>query len=147
MYICTCMNSFRNCALLGVFTQNLCCMTGLPDSIFLKQKIKIWVNFIRAFNGISLEEVGIIFAHLVYFTDIWYHLWPFGIFPTVLVRITEKNLATLLYDRMWVVRHKIHDSRKHFFSPQKCDFFPPEFGGHRLRLENIRPLVRIHYRV
>jgi hypothetical protein len=27
-----------------------------------------------------MEDVGIIYDHLVYFTTIWYIFWPFGIF-------------------------------------------------------------------
>jgi hypothetical protein len=42
-----------------------------------KPKIPIWVNF----EGLAMENVGILYGHLVY---ILYHclifLWPFGIF-------------------------------------------------------------------
>jgi hypothetical protein len=51
-------------------------------------------------------EVGIFNDHLVYFTGISYHLGPFGIFgwligtfsPAYVLRITEKNLATLVHN-------------------------------------------------
>jgi hypothetical protein len=39
--------------------------------IFSIQKLPIWVNF---------EDVGTLYGHLVYFTAIWYIIWPFGIF-------------------------------------------------------------------
>jgi hypothetical protein len=50
-----------------------------------------------------MEDVGILYVHLVYFTAIgnithiaiWYILWSFGIFFPVLVCCTKKNLATL----------------------------------------------------
>jgi hypothetical protein len=32
-----------------------------------------------------MEGVGIFYGHLVYFTAIWYILWPFGIFVGSLV--------------------------------------------------------------
>jgi hypothetical protein len=51
-----------------------------------------------------MEDVGIIYGHLAYFTAIWYSLWPFGVFYSyihiwynfpILVSCTKKNLATL----------------------------------------------------
>jgi hypothetical protein len=36
------------------------------------------------------------YGHLVYFTTIWYILWPFGTLFPLLVCCTKKNLATLL---------------------------------------------------
>jgi hypothetical protein len=33
-----------------------------------------------------MEEVSIFYVHLVYFTAIWYNLWPFGIFVGYLVQ-------------------------------------------------------------
>jgi hypothetical protein len=44
---------------------------GLPDGIFSKTKIQIWVNFGGSCN---LPKM------LVYFMSIWYILRPFGIF-------------------------------------------------------------------
>jgi hypothetical protein len=50
-----------------------------------------------------MEDVVIFYCHLVYFTAIWYILWPFGvdycnlvyIFP-IFVCCKKKNLATLV---------------------------------------------------
>jgi hypothetical protein len=49
-----------------------------------------------------MENVGIFFGHLDYFTVIWYILWPFGnvmviwyIFPRFVPRV-KKNLPTLI---------------------------------------------------
>jgi hypothetical protein len=50
-----------------------------------------------------MEDVGIVYEHLVNFTANWYTLWTFGIFCStyfgiffpVLVCCTMKNLATL----------------------------------------------------
>jgi hypothetical protein len=49
-----------------------------------------------------MEDVGILYGHLVYFTAIWYILCTFGLFYShlvyffpVLVCCTKKNLATL----------------------------------------------------
>jgi hypothetical protein len=42
-----------------------------------------------------MEDVCILYGHLVNFMDIWSILWTFGLFSSVLVRCTEKNLATL----------------------------------------------------
>jgi hypothetical protein len=55
---------------------------GLPDGIFSSQKIPIWVNFVRSFNG---EDVGIFYGNLVCCVYIWYILWSFGIFCIHLV--------------------------------------------------------------
>jgi hypothetical protein len=48
-----------------------------------------------------MEDVGIFYVIFVYFTSVWYTLWPFGIFYgylvifSVLVWCTKKNLAIL----------------------------------------------------
>jgi hypothetical protein len=48
-----------------------------------------------------MNDVGMFHGRFVYFTAIWYSLWPFGIFVViwhvfpVLVYRTNKNLATL----------------------------------------------------
>jgi hypothetical protein len=42
-----------------------------------------------------MENVGIFFGHLVYFTANWFVLQPFGIFPPILACCVDKNLATL----------------------------------------------------
>jgi hypothetical protein len=71
----------------------------LPDGIFFKPKIPIWVIFYE----LALEGVGIFYSHLVYlqtFGVIYAHLvyyWLFCTFSPVLVSISEKNLATLLW--------------------------------------------------
>jgi hypothetical protein len=31
-------------------------------------------------EGLAIENVGILYDHLVLLKDIWYSLWPFGIF-------------------------------------------------------------------
>jgi hypothetical protein len=67
--------------------------TGLPDGIFFKTNIPLLGKFWRFLQ----------WKMLVYFTVIWYILWPLGIaygnlvyFFPVLVRCPKKNLATLL---------------------------------------------------
>jgi hypothetical protein len=59
---------------------------------------------------LELENVGIFYGHLVYFTAIlvyfvaiWYNSWLFGIFFPILVDCTKKNLATLLTRRILAV--------------------------------------------
>jgi hypothetical protein len=49
---------------------------GLPDGRFSNQKSK----FGSFLEGPTVEDVGIFYGHLVYFTAIWYTLWIFGIF-------------------------------------------------------------------
>jgi hypothetical protein len=50
-----------------------------------------------------MEDFGMFYGHLVYFTAIWYISGLFGIFQSylvyfpILVNCTKKNLATLLY--------------------------------------------------
>jgi hypothetical protein len=50
---------------------------------------------------LAKKDVGKFYGYFVYFTAIWYILWPFGIFSghfgiffPVLVCCTKKNLAT-----------------------------------------------------
>jgi hypothetical protein len=72
---------------------------GLPDGLFSNQKIQIWVNFRGPLNGkclYSLWPFGIFCSDLGYFMTIWYNLYSFGTFFTVLVSCTKKNLATQL---------------------------------------------------
>jgi hypothetical protein len=75
-----------------------------------KPKILIWVNFGRSCNGkcwFTVCPFGECSSHLVNAPAIWYNLWAFGIFYgrlvyfphfgiffTVLVCCTNKNLAT-----------------------------------------------------
>jgi hypothetical protein len=44
-----------------------------------------------------MQDVGILYVHLVHFTAIWYILWSFGhmVIWYILVYRTMKNLATL----------------------------------------------------
>jgi hypothetical protein len=43
---------------------------------YLVPKIQIWENF----RGLAMEDFGLFYGHLVYFTAILYILWPLGIF-------------------------------------------------------------------
>jgi hypothetical protein len=53
---------------------------GLPDGMYMfKPKIPIRVIF----EGRKIENIDILYVHLEYITDIWYILWPFGIFLAV----------------------------------------------------------------
>jgi hypothetical protein len=78
---------------------------GLPDGIFSNLKYQCG----QISEDLAMEDVGILYGHLVYFVTIWYILWPFGIFCgqfeyfmairiifSVLVYCTKKNLATML---------------------------------------------------
>jgi hypothetical protein len=74
-----------------------------------------------------MEEVGIFYGHLVYFTDIWYNLWTFGMLLvnwfifSDLVSITEKNLATLdmaATNLAILTRKKLFKSHAFSFSPK-----------------------------
>jgi hypothetical protein len=55
-------------------------------------------------EGVAMEDVGIFYDRLVYFTAnwytyfmaIWYILWSFGILFPILLCCTKKNLATLM---------------------------------------------------
>jgi hypothetical protein len=47
-----------------------------------------------------MEQVCIFYGHLVYLMAIWCICWLIGIFFSVLVSITEKNLATLVEQRI-----------------------------------------------
>jgi hypothetical protein len=38
------------------------------------------VGFGQIFEGLAIEDFGIFYCHLVYFTTIWYILWTFGTF-------------------------------------------------------------------
>jgi hypothetical protein len=78
-----------------------------------------------------MEEVGIFYAHLVYFTDIWYNLWPFDIFVgylyinpppgPVLVSITEKNLATLLFTVLILKSKGLSFVFRYIYTYNQCD--------------------------
>jgi hypothetical protein len=56
------------------------------------------------FECLAMKDAGNFLGHLVSFADIWYSLWPdgifcgnLGIFFPVLVCFTKKDLTTLLY--------------------------------------------------
>jgi hypothetical protein len=36
-------------------------------------------HFWSILEGLGIENVGIFYDHLEYFTAIWYNLWPFGV--------------------------------------------------------------------
>jgi hypothetical protein len=56
-------------------------LPGLPDCIFSNQKSQ----FGKFLGDLAMEDVRIFYGHFVYFPDIWYILWPFGIISPVLV--------------------------------------------------------------
>jgi hypothetical protein len=62
-------------------------------------------NLGKFLEGLAMEDYGIFYGHLVYFTAIWYILWPLGTFCGKLVCIfsrfgmlytPKKNLASLV---------------------------------------------------
>jgi hypothetical protein len=69
----------RESTTLKLIEGGLC--QGCQTAYFQTKKIPIWVNF----GGSCNEEVGIFYFPLVYFTTIWYILWPFGKFHGYLV--------------------------------------------------------------
>jgi hypothetical protein len=48
----------------------------LPDGLFSKQKSQ----FGKILECLAMKEVAKFYGHLVYFTAIWFMLWPFRIF-------------------------------------------------------------------
>jgi hypothetical protein len=58
--------------------------TGLPDGLFSNQKSQFGVILV----GLAIENLGIFYEHLVYFTAILTILWPFGIFCGHLVNFS-----------------------------------------------------------
>jgi hypothetical protein len=48
----------------------------LPDDLFSNQKSQ----FGYILERLGMDNVGIFYEHLEYFTAIWYSLWSFGIF-------------------------------------------------------------------
>jgi hypothetical protein len=55
----------------------------LQDGIFSKQKSKFWYIL----QGLVMEDFGILYGHLVNFTNVWYIALPFGIFYGYLVYV------------------------------------------------------------
>jgi hypothetical protein len=50
-------------------------LSGFPDGIFGNQKLLFgWI-----FESLAMEDVGLYYGHLVYFSAIWHVLSPFGI--------------------------------------------------------------------
>jgi hypothetical protein len=50
------------------------------------------------FEGLGMDDFGLLYGHLVYFVTIWYIVWLFGTFYPFFVRCTKTNLATLASD-------------------------------------------------
>jgi hypothetical protein len=48
----------------------------LPDGLFSNQKSQFGLILV----GLGMENLGIFYNHLVYFTVVGIMLWPFGIF-------------------------------------------------------------------
>jgi hypothetical protein len=67
-------------------------LTGLPDDIFLNPKSQ----FRYIFEGHTMEDVDTFYGHLVYFTSIWYILWPFD---TFYVNLKYFSLLGMLYQK------------------------------------------------
>jgi hypothetical protein len=83
-----------------------------------------------------MEEVDIVYGHLVYFTDSWCNLWPFAVIyghlvyllliwfiSPVLVSIAEKNLATLIIrwiPKSWTKAEKFRENC--IFGNKRCSF-------------------------
>jgi hypothetical protein len=66
----------------------------LPDGLFSNQESR----FGSILEGLEMENVGIFYDRLEYFTAIWYNLWPFGIaynhlvyFPNLVCLGQEKS--------------------------------------------------------
>jgi hypothetical protein len=77
--------------------------SGLPDGIFSNQKSQFGY-FLWACNGKGwyiLWPFGLFYEYLVQFMAIWYICWLLGKFSTVLVIVTEKNMATLVGFGAW----------------------------------------------
>jgi hypothetical protein len=72
-------------------------VSGLPD--FQTQN----PNLGKFLHGLAMEDVGVLYVHLVGLTAICYILWPFGLFSAYLVHLfpvlvccRKRNLATLV---------------------------------------------------
>jgi hypothetical protein len=51
------------------------CVAGLPDGFFSFKKS----HFAKILECLGMENVGMFYDHLEYFTALWYILWPFAI--------------------------------------------------------------------
>jgi hypothetical protein len=58
---------------------------GLPDGLFLYQKSQL--GYIL--EGLGIDNVGIFYDHLEYFTAVRYNLWQFGIVCSYLVHFSR----------------------------------------------------------
>jgi hypothetical protein len=56
---------------LALYQKRFVFLSGLPDGIFFKPKIQIWVNFLGSFNE-RLRYILCPFGICRYFTVIWY---------------------------------------------------------------------------
>jgi hypothetical protein len=71
-------------------------LPGLPDGLYSNQKIPIWVNLV----GLGMENDGIFYGRLEYFTVIWYILRTFGNIVVIWYifsrfgKLCQENLAT-----------------------------------------------------
>jgi hypothetical protein len=71
-----------------------------------------------------MEDVGIFFGHLVYFTAIWYIVWPFGILCGHLVNFT---VIWYIFPHFGMLCHE-------------------KSGNPVLRIEELYKLIRITFR-
>jgi hypothetical protein len=74
-------------------------LAGLPDGIYFRPKITIWVNCRWSCNGrcwYVLWPFGLFYGHLVHFWLFWYILYGhLATFSPVWYVFTKENLATL----------------------------------------------------
>jgi hypothetical protein len=61
---------------------------GLTDGSFSYQKGQFWYLW----EGLEMENIGILHARLVFLFSFWYILWPFGIFLAILVYFSHAGL-------------------------------------------------------
>jgi hypothetical protein len=64
------------------------CGPGLPDGLFSNQKCQ----FGKSLESLAMENVGIFYDHLAYFTAIGNISWPFGIFSGHLVYFVPRKI-------------------------------------------------------
>jgi hypothetical protein len=71
---------------------------GLPDGIFA-YKIPIWVNF----EGLGMEDVGILYGHLVYFMAVRHLCGHFVHFHVLVLFCTKKKSGNpgWMFQQMW----------------------------------------------
>jgi hypothetical protein len=102
--------------------------SGLPDGIFFKPKILIWLNFGGHCNGRCWRiswKFGIFYGHLIYFMDIWYIMWSLGIFCGHLVHFPR--VGKLYQEKSGnpgVHSHRIPGSR--FYKTNLCVLSTPK---------------------